>query len=129
MSSERKDWTPNQLAFIEWLATPTKLRNPQDQRAFAGYIGVREETLSRWKKLSGLTEEAGKLARASVKDELADVYGALLGQAKAGSFQHIKLALEVAEHYVEKREHSGPEGGPLSLEIVDKILRDADEAS
>lgn len=33
--------------------------------------------------------------------------------------------------YVERAqvEHSGPEGGPLSLNIVDKILKDADEAS
>jgi hypothetical protein len=115
MSTGVKDWTPNQLRLIAWLATPSDLREPRSQADLAAEMGVREETLSRWKRLDGLTGAAGELAREMVGRDLADIYGALVRAAKAGSFQHIKLALEVAEHYTEKREVSGPSGGPIQI--------------
>lgn len=99
MPKEVKEWTPNQERFIDWLALPEELREPRFHRGFAEQIGVREETLSRWKRLPGLTAEASRRARDLLKSDLPEIYGALVREAKAGSFQHIKLALEVAgEH-------------------------------
>lgn len=99
MSKAVKNWTPNQERFIDWLALPEDMRNPQFQSDIASELGVRQETLSRWKRDKGLTAEASKRARDLLKGDLPEIYGALKREAKAGSFQHIKLALEVAgEH-------------------------------
>ncbi len=46
--------------------------------------------------------------------------------SKTGALQDLGKHLSL---FVERKEISGPNGGPLSLEIVDKILKDADEAS
>lgn len=102
MSHEVTQWTPNQLRFIEWLAVPSEMREPRFQCDLAKEIGVKRETLSRWKRLPGLTEEASRLARALLKDDLPEIFGALRREARAGSFQHIKLALEVAGEHTDE---------------------------
>lgn len=120
MSQTVTDWTPNQEKFIRWLATPEDLRERRTHADFAESIGVAERTLYRWKELPGLTRAAASLAREMLAGDLPEIYGALVKQAKAGSFQHIKLALEVAEHYVEKHEHSGSGGGPIRIVEVSR---------
>lgn len=95
MSSGVKEWSPNQLRFIEWLATPSALRDPQFQRDLAYELGVKEETLSRWKRLDGLTAAASSLSHKMLGDDLPDIFGALRREAMSGSYQHIKLVLEV----------------------------------
>lgn len=102
MPNDAKNWTSNQRKFMAWLAVPSKLREPATQGEFAKEIGVVDSTLSRWKKETGFGAEVGRLSRELVKDDLPDIFGALIGQAKAGSFQHIKLALEVAGEHTDE---------------------------
>jgi len=98
------NYSKRQKIFIEWLATPKYGRIPPTQEMLANQIGVRPETLCRWKKLPGLMDAAVARARSMVHDNLPEIYGALNREAAKGSFQHIKLALEVTGEHVEKKE-------------------------
>lgn len=102
MSNQVKNWTANQLKAIYWLATPERLREPQTQREFSAKLGVREETFSRWKNDSGLMAEVNSVARAELGKDLPEVYGTLRKMAIKGSFQHMKLYLELLEEYSEE---------------------------
>ncbi len=102
MSKVAKEWSPKQRQLIGWLAVPEDLRDPPTQRELAKRLKVNEVTLSRWKQEPGLTREAATLAREMLADDLPDIYGALVRLAKAGSFQHIKLALEVAGEHTDE---------------------------
>lgn len=102
MQPAAKDWTSNQRKFMAWLAVPSAMRKPRFQSDFAKQIGVVESTLWRWKKEPGFAEEVARLSRALLKDDLPDIFGALISMAKAGSYQHIKLALEVAGEHTDE---------------------------
>ena len=102
MSENVSEWTPNQQRFIQWLATPSELRERKTHAEIAEQIGVTERTLYRWKDLPGLTRAASRLSREMLSDELPEIFGALLKRAKAGSFPHIKLALEVAGEHTDE---------------------------
>ncbi len=101
MSNPRKDWTPNQLRTIYWLATPESLRESRTALTFAAKIGVRNETISRWKNDPDLRAEVNRVARAELGKDLPEVYGTLRKLAIKGSFQHMKLYLELLEEYRE----------------------------
>ncbi len=101
MSNPRKDWTPNQLRTIYWLATPESLRESRTALTFAQKIGVRNETISRWKNDPDLRDEVNRVARAELGKDLPEVYGTLRKMAIKGSFQHMKLYLELLEEYRE----------------------------
>jgi len=45
--------------------------------------------------------------------EVADVWRSLINQAKRGSYQHTKLFFEMKQLYVEKKEVTGKDGGPI----------------
>jgi hypothetical protein len=107
MSENVSEWTPNQQRFIRWLATPSAMRERHTHAEIAEEIGVTERTLYRWKDLPGLTREVSRLSREMLSDELPEIYGALVRSAKSGSFQHIKLALEVSGEHVDKQEIAG----------------------
>jgi hypothetical protein len=100
----QENWTPNQIRFIEWLATPKLERKPETVELLAAEMGVNAATLWRWKKLDGFQETVNHLARTTVHSRLPEVYGALLREAEKGSFQHIKLTLELSGDYVERSE-------------------------
>lgn len=106
---ENARFSANQLRFIEWLATTKYERSPATQKMLADEMGVNESTLYRWKKLSGLKDAVTQRARELLGDDLPEIYGALRREAMQGSFQHIKLALELSGEYVEttKQEHTG----------------------
>lgn len=91
--------TPKQQALLEWLALPKSERHPHTQELFAESLGIAEKTLRRWKKELHLDTLAAERAKEQIKSHLPDIYGALVREAKRGNYQHIKLALEVAEHH------------------------------
>ena len=113
MSSE---WSSNQIKFQEWLSLPKYDRFPPTQDLLAPELGVREETLSRWKKLDGWQEAVNGLARSSVGESLPQVYGALVREAEKGSIQHIRTVLELTGEL----KQMGTEGN----EIVFRVVRD-----
>jgi len=91
--------TKRQRLFVEWLATSKYDRIPTTQRQLAGDLGVPELPLSRWKKIPGLMDLVIATARGFIHDRLPEIYAALAREAEKGSFQHIKLSLEVTgEH-------------------------------
>ena len=102
MLNEIKKWTPSQLKAIYWFATPKVERKPRFQKEFAETLGVREETISRWKNDPDLSAEVGRVARAELGKDLPEVYGTLRKMAIRGSFQHMKLYLELLEEHREE---------------------------
>lgn len=97
-------WTPKQSKLIEWLATPKQDRKPETIELLAERLDVNAATLHRWKKQDGFQDAVNALTRSEVSARLPEVYGALLREAEKGSFQHIKLVLELSGDYVEKNE-------------------------
>lgn len=100
----QENWTVNQLKFIEWLALPKQDRKPETVELLAEQLGINAVTLYRWKKQDGFQDAVNTLARTTVGARLPEVYGALLREAEKGSFQHIKLTLELSGDYVERSE-------------------------
>lgn len=95
-SLEVESWSEEQKIIQAWFAMPPADRTPKTQRALAELVGVHEQTISRWKQLPGFADAVTHLARRLLAEDLPAIYGALRDQAKQGSFQHIKLALELA---------------------------------
>lgn len=96
-------WSAGHIALQRWLALPKRERKPKTARLLSDELGVDEATLYRWRKIDGFNDEVRKLIKENLHDDLPDVYAALRREAKAGSFQHIKLALELVGEYIEKQ--------------------------
>ena len=110
--------TAEQQQFIEWLATPKKQRKPATQKAFAASIGTHEVTVCEWKRKPELMNAVRELSRAYLKDELPDIYSALIEKAKTGDVPAIKLAMEMTGEYVPKTALTSPDGKePFTLEV------------
>ena len=101
MTENVKNWTPGQRKYQEWLATPKFTRTPPTQEMFAKSIKVSPVTVSRWKKLDGFQAAVNAIARQYLNDDLPDIFGALRREAVKGSYQHIKLSLELTGEYQE----------------------------
>jgi len=96
MPNDAKKWTSNQIKFQVWLAQPKEERIPFNQEHFAKKIGVVDSTLSRWKRLEGWDEAVIEIARKHLLRDLPQIYAALSREARKGSIQHIRTALELA---------------------------------
>lgn len=110
MSSEVNQWTSNQYKFLLWLSLPTWEREPISQQLLAEEMGIREETLSRWKQLPGFDEERLRLIRESIGKEAHEIMGAFLSEAKKGQFQQQKTWLEMMGWYTPKIAPTTPDG-------------------
>lgn len=121
-----KNWTAAQFKFIEWLSVPKKLRKPKTQDAFAKEIGVDPSTLWYWKRLPGFQDEVSRLCREMLKDNITDIYAALINKAIDGDVPAIKLAMEMTREYIPRQEVSGTDGGDLVIKVryEDKSARD-----
>lgn len=106
MSNSVKTWSSNQVKVQRWLATPSLERSPATQTELAAEIGINLVTISRWKQSSEFMQVVYDIAEEYLGDDLPDIYAALRKEAKAGSYQHIKLAFEMTGRYVEKSEQS-----------------------
>lgn len=97
-------WTNKQKTLHRWLALPKKERKPKTIELLALEIDVDPATLYRWRRLDGFMDEVRKLIREQLDDDLSEIYSALRRESRKGSFQHIKLSLELAGDYVERSE-------------------------
>ena len=88
--------------FAEWLAVPKKLRQPRTQKELADLLEVCPDTLSRWKKDPRVRGRAYDLARTRIETELPDIIQTIIDKAKDGSYQFVRLALELTEKYASK---------------------------
>ncbi len=89
-------WKPEHLAFQHWLALPPAARVPEQQKEFAALLGVREATLSSWKRLNGFMDDVNTLAMELVRDDVADVLGTIRRKAKQGDIAFVNLFLSMA---------------------------------
>ena len=115
--SQDVSFSARQLKFIEWLATTKYNRKPATQELLADELGLNRKTLTRWKKIPELQEAVLQRARDMLGNSLPEIYAALDREAQKGSFQHIKLSMEMTGEYVERKELTGPEGGPLDMRL------------
>lgn len=86
-------WTGPQRIFIDWLALPKAMRQPRTQKELCQKFGVGEGTLSEWKRLPGFMDEVARTAKEFMKDDVADVLGAIRNNAKKGSVAHVNMFL------------------------------------
>jgi hypothetical protein len=93
MSTQVKNWTPDQLRFIAWSALPKAEKRPKTQKELAGVIEVSEKTLCEWKRLPGFADEVTRLAKEYMKDDGAEVLSTIRRLAKAGSVPHLNMYL------------------------------------
>ena len=110
LKSEDVFWTADQITLQQWLALPKRERKPKTLGLLASSLGIEQNTLTRWKQLDGFMDEVRKFIRSELEDDISEIYGALRKEAKAGSFQHIKLALELNGDYVQKIAPTSPDG-------------------
>jgi hypothetical protein len=113
------NWSTNQRRYQEWLALPKYDRFPPTQDLLAREMGVNPATLTRWKKEDGFQAAVNEIAQQHLGAAVPEVMGALRREAEKGSFQHIKLFLEILGLHVEKQETSG--------ELRIRVERDSDD--
>ena len=103
------NFSSNQIAAIEWLATSKYERVPPSQKQLAAKLGIREETICRWKRDNDFMAAITARARELLGSNLPEIYAALNREGEKGSFQHIKLIMEMTGEYSPKQEieHSG----------------------
>jgi len=116
--SESVRFTGKQRRYIEWLAETKYDRSPVNRELLAKELGVTSRTLRRWQKLEGFGEAVKERTRELLKADFPEILGALRREASQGSFQHIKLALEMLGEYVERREVTGKDGEPLIIKLT-----------
>lgn len=97
--SENVQFSPNQLRAIELLALPKAERQFKTQGDIAANIGVNEKTIGRWLDIPEFRDAVTRRARELLGNALPEIYAALKREAEAGSYQHIKLALEVSGEF------------------------------
>lgn len=103
ITSEERQWTPEQEAFQAWLGLPRELRDPKTQSEIAEMLGVTEWTLSRWKGLPGWPERVNLASVAVLSESVGDVLAALTREARKGSAKHIEIFLKLAKVYEDRQ--------------------------
>lgn len=102
MQPTATNWTGKQRKFIEWVATPEELREPRKFTDFTEAIGVDRSTLWRWRKLPGFYATVQEQTKKYLADTLPEALQALKNLAAMGSFNHLKLYLEMLGMYTPK---------------------------
>lgn len=96
------DFSITQLKYIDWLAASKYERKPATEQLLAKELGVNDRTLRRWKQDPGFRRQVTQRAREFLGEDLPEIYGALRREAIKGSYNHIKLALEMTGEHTDK---------------------------
>ena len=110
-------WTPRQLEYIGWCATPRDLREPRSREELAKQFKCAARTLHRWQNLPGFWDEVDRLIKKWVGERTPDILDAMVGKAmlggkeKNGDVPAARLVLGYAGKYAEKA------GGDASMAI------------
>ena len=97
-----RNWSSTQLKYMAWLALPKADRKPKNDTDIAKEIGVDVRTLRRWKHLPDFWENVRNEGRANLRVSIGRIYDALIKEAEEGSYQHIKLCLEMLGEHTDK---------------------------
>lgn len=119
-------WTPDQLKFQAWLALPSSLRDPKQQKQLARQLEHDPATLSDWKRLPGFADAVYDLAMEVIKGDLVPVLHAQVKQALDGSLPHAQWVFEVAGKWTPKSQQQT--SGVIRVEYVTAGDDDDDDA-
>ncbi len=110
--------------FIEWMATPPRLRVVKDQRQLATQLGVHESTLSDWKRTEGFWQSVNKLTNEWGRSRTVDVLNAFYKKVVANpTAGNVKLWLEYFEDFKpNKKVTIEDDNARQQTEILDEIL-------
>lgn len=93
------------LKFIDWMATPKHLREPEYQKDFAVQIGVSEDTLTDWKKHPQFFQLMQSRISNWIKERVPDVIGALYENASVkGKAKDVEMFLRLAGAWIRKED-------------------------
>ncbi|MFH1990242.1 MAG: hypothetical protein ABIJ19_00025 [Patescibacteria group bacterium] len=93
------------LKFIDWMATPKYLREPEYQKDFAVQIEVSEDTLTDWKKHPQFFQLMQLRISNWIKERVPDVIGALYENAStAGKAKDVEMFLHLAGAWMRKKD-------------------------
>src|SRR3990167_10453227 len=103
--------------FVKWIATPTPLRKPANQREFAKVHSMHETTLSKWRRMPEFRRDVINAVAEMMHDDLSDVMYSLKNRIfKDGSAAEVKLFLEWATKWIPEVRITGDGSGSLSDE-------------
>lgn len=119
-------FTELQQKFFYWYINPNKGKNgiPKNQREWAEENGVHRNSPTNWAKDPTFQEEALRFRRGLLLQDLPEIYRALSKKAKAGSFPHIKLTLELAGEYSEEKTLNINDKRSEIVDMIDNTLDD-----
>lgn len=120
--------------YLEWMLTPTQLREPSTKKAFADAIGVHDSTLWRYEQDRWFQKEYMRRYRGALKvADVGDIVKAQVEIAKDTSNRQSTQAARLVLDWVEKNEDRQGQTIDLSemsqeelLELVDEYLTDAE---
>ncbi len=116
--SKNVHFSANQIALIDWLAHCKYDRTPSTQALLAEKLGVSEKTVSRWAQNPELQEAVNVRSWELLGSKLPEYYGALSREAEKGSYQHLKLVMEMLGKYTPRQELTGANGGEVRITVV-----------
>lgn len=124
-------FSPDQRRFMLWLATPSDVREERTLAAYCKAHDITRMSLWRWKKLPGFWQEVRALTAQFMADSVPDVLQSLKRLAKAGSFPHMKLYLEMVGMYVPRSEttihNPRPYSGLSDAELEERINQEIEQ--
>lgn len=92
--------------FIEWTATPSKLRVPLTQKELGEQLGVHETTFSEWKKRKdfwlNVRDKIKDWAKSKTADIIDAVYQGALDVGEKGQASNARLWLQWVDDWEEK---------------------------
>jgi len=100
-SEARERLTAKQIIFAEWLAMPSRAREPRLQQALAAQLSVSEQTICRWKRIPEVVAVRNEIANAAGVDLVPEAIQALREELKKGGQYTIKAAESILDRYGE----------------------------
>lgn len=104
-SESSEKWSKEQLLYMEWESLPKSERKPKTIEEFSKQLGITSRTIRNWKQLPGFWDGVRNEGRANLRASVSRLYRALINEAEGGSYQHLKLALEMLGEHTDRIQH------------------------
>lgn len=115
-SSIRK-WSTKQRRFIQWLVLLKEDRDPNTQAELALELNLRQQTLSRWKRLPGFWNAVEEEAIRRLVQRTSLVLEMIGKKAESGDYRFAKLLLEINE---KNKQRQAEDIVPFTIEEIKK---------
>jgi hypothetical protein len=87
--------------FTEWLALPSRLRNPKNIAGFIKKYGIRMDSALKWQRDDDVIKRVRNIRKKNLVDRSSNVLDALALKAEKGETSAIKLYLQYVEEWAE----------------------------